>query len=161
MAWPTTPYLSTGSKSSVKIVTTSKRKCSGMLHVEQPGGHRHPPLLEVDPEHSVTRVRDHVLDPGPARDPHVLTRPPEPVGDVSASLLAHFDHRGGVARSTNTRRCSRREATRTRVRSASMLRPALPISRPMSSSAIRILIAIAPPGRSKDCTCTSSRFSAM
>src|SRR5712692_2578985 len=70
------------------------------------------------------------------------------------------DHRGGVAMSTNTRRRSRREATRTSVRSASMLRPALPISRPTSSSAILTLIASVPAPRSKACTSTSSGFSA-
>src|SRR5947208_4818551 len=74
--------------------------------------------------------------------------------------LAHPDHLGGLARSTNTRLWSRSDATRTSVRSASMLRPALPMNRPTSASASFTLIATVPPPRSNDSTSTSSGFSA-
>src|SRR5262249_52380332 len=84
---------------------------------------------------------------------------PEPADD-----LPHADHGSRsylpVARSTNTRLRSRSEATRTSVRSASMLRPALPISRPMSSSAIRTLMATVPRPRSSEITSTSAGLSA-
>src|ERR1700681_3568315 len=67
---------------------------------------------------------------------------------------------GALARSTKTRLRSLSEATRTNVRMASMLRPALPMNRPTSPSASLTLIAMVPPPRSNDSTRTSSGFSA-
>src|SRR5712691_8541126 len=64
------------------------------------------------------------------------------------------------ARSTNTRFRSRSDATRTSVRTASMLRPALPMNLPTSPSASFTLIAIVPPPRSVASTTTSSGLSA-
>src|SRR5712691_185649 len=66
----------------------------------------------------------------------------------------------GLARSTNTRLRSRSDATRTRVLTASMLRPALPMKRPTSASASLTLMATVPPPRSNASTSTSSGFSA-
>src|ERR1700674_4997344 len=66
----------------------------------------------------------------------------------------------GLARSTKTRLRSFSDATRTSVRNASMLRPALPMKRPMSSSASFTLMATVPPPRSNASTVTSSGFSA-
>src|SRR5260370_3556293 len=55
---------------------------------------------------------------------------------------------GALARSTKTRLRSRSDATRTRARMASMLPPALPLTRPLSSSASFTLLATVPPPRS-------------
>src|SRR5437588_6333663 len=83
-----------------------------------------------------------------------------PLEAIGSGHLSHAGHRGGVARSTNTRLRSRSDATRTSVLIASMFRPALPMNRPTSESASFTLIATVPPPRSKDSTCTSSGFSA-
>src|SRR5205807_9829184 len=87
-----------------------------------------------------------------------LDSPLDPVGSGHQSDTGA--HRGGLARSTNTRLRSRSEATRTSVRRASMFLPAFPMKRPTSVSASLTLMATVPPPRSKDSTWTSSGFSA-
>src|ERR1700674_10399 len=97
----------------------------------------------------------HAIRPRHLPDPdHARGLPPERLGRSSCPET------DGFARSTKTRLRSRRDATLTNVRIASMLRPALPMKRPTSSSASFTLIATVPAPRSKDSTRTSSGFSA-
>src|SRR5438270_8258680 len=72
MARPTTPCSNTGSNIPGKMVMTSNRISSGVLHLEEPVGDGHAAGLQVDLEHRIARRGDEELHRASPGDPDVV-----------------------------------------------------------------------------------------